>query len=219
MNLSGVSVTVPFKSEVVKYLDDMDESVRRTGAANTIVNNGGCLEGYNTDGIGFVRDLKEFLPIKGKTFAVLGAGGAARAVIFGILAEGGNIVVLNRTIRRGQELADEFGCSFRPLSEIRRLSADCLINTTSAGMAPNIETSPLEPADLKNFTHVADIIYNPMKTKLLRNAQEAGCRIRSGVGMFVFQGAEQIRLWTGMEPPLDSMKRAVLERLGKYERD
>jgi shikimate dehydrogenase len=219
MSLGGVSITIPFKSAVVRYLDDVEESVHRIGAANTIVNNQGRLKGYNTDWIGFVRDLKEFMPVKGKTFAVLGAGGAARAVIFGILAEGGNIVVLNRTIRKGQALADEFGCSFSPPSEIAKLSADCFINTTPVGMYPNIEDAPLEPMDLKKFAHVVDIVYNPVKTKLLKDAEAAGCRIRSGIGMFVYQAAEQIRLWTGMEPPLDSMKRVVLERLEKYERD
>jgi len=219
MNISGVSVSVPFKSEVLKYLDTMDESVRRIGAANTIVNNGGRLEGYNTDWIGFVRDLKEFMPVRAKTFAILGAGGAARAVIFSILADGGNIVVLNRTSKNGQELAREFGCPFCPLSDIGKLNADCLVNTTSVGMAPNIGVSPLEPRDLRNFPRVVDIIYNPMKTRLLKDAQKAECHIRSGMGMFIYQGAEQIRLWTGMEPPLSSMKRVVQERLKEYERD
>jgi shikimate dehydrogenase len=219
MSLRGVSVTIPFKSAVIRYLDDVEESVLRIGAANTIINEQGRLKGYNTDWIGFVRDLKEFMPVKGKTFAVLGAGGAARAVIFGILAEGGEIVVLNRTASKGQALADEFGCSFSPLSEIAKLSADCFINTTPVGMSPDIENAPLQPMDLKKFTHVVDIIYNPIQTKLLKDAEAAGCRIRSGIGMFVYQAAEQIRLWTGMEPPLDSMKGVVLERLGKYERD
>jgi shikimate dehydrogenase len=219
MNIGGVSVTIPFKSAVVKYLDEVDECVLRIGAVNTIVNIQGRLKGYNTDWSGFVRDLKEFVPVKGRTLAVLGAGGAARGVIFGILSEGGNIVVLNRTIRKGQELADEFGCSFSPLSKIAKLHADCLINTTPMGMFPNIDAAPLEPADLKRFNHVVDIVYNPLQTKLLKNAEAAGCRTRSGIGMFVHQAAEQIRLWTGMEPPIDSMKRVVLERLDGYERN
>ena len=175
--------------------------------------------GHNTDWIGFGRDLKEFLPIQGNTFGVLGAGGAARAVLFGILSEGGNPVVLNRTAAKGEALAKEFGCSFLPLSEIGALKADCIVNATSVGMAPQMATSPLEAKALGNFPHIVDIIYNPLETKLLKEARKAGCRTRSGLGMFVQQGAEQIRLWTGMEPPVESMKRAVREKLEEYEKN
>ena len=219
LGISGVSVTIPFKSEVRKHLDELDESSERIGAVNTIVNEGGRLRGYNTDWIGFVRDLKEFMPIQGKTFGVLGAGGAARAILFGILSEGGKPVVLNRTVSKGETLAKEFGCSFFPLSEIGDLKADCLVNTTSVGMAPQIAASPLEAKVFGNNPHIVDIIYNPLETKLLKEARKSGCRARSGLGMFVHQGAEQIRLWTGMEPPLESMKRVVRERLEEYERN
>ncbi len=219
MNLSGVSVTIPFKSKALRYLDEMDESVRRIGAVNTIVNKEGRLQGHNTDWIGFVRDLKEFMFIRGNTFGIIGAGGAARAVVFGILAEGGEAVVLNRTAEKGLALAKEFGCPFRPLSAIGGLKAECIVNTTSVGMAPGVGNSPLEAGALRNFPQVVDIIYNPLKTKLLEDAQKAGCRTRSGLGMFVHQGAEQIRLWTGMEPPLDFMRRVVQERLVKYDRN
>ena len=217
MNISGVSVTIPFKAEVLKYLDEVDESTRRVGAANTIVNQEGRLHGHNTDWIGFMRDLREFVPIRGNTFGILGSGGAARAVIFGIRAERGNAVILNRTVEKGRALAKEFGCPFLPLSAIGELKAECLVNTTPVGMAPNEEKSPLEAGDLENFSHVVDIIYNPLETALLREAQRAGCRTRSGLGMFVHQGAEQIRIWTGMEPPRDSMWRVVQERLEEDE--
>ena len=219
MGISGVSVTIPFKSEVLKHLDELEESSNRIGAVNTIVNKGGSLRGYNTDWIGFVRDLKEFMPIQGKTFGVLGAGGAARAILFAILSGGGKPVVLNRSVCKGETLAKEFGCSFLPFSEIGALKADCLVNTTSVGMAPQIAVSPLEAKVLGKIPHIIDIIYTPLETKLLKEARKAGCRTRSGLGMFVHQGAEQIRLWTGMEPPLGSMKRAVQERLKEYERN
>ena len=219
MGISGVSVTIPFKSEVLKHLDDREESSDRIGAVNTIVNEGGRLRGHNTDWIGFVRDLKDFTPIRGKTFGVLGAGGAARAVLFGILREGGKPVVLNRTARKGEALAKEFGCSFLPLSEIGALKAECLVNTTSVGMAPQSAASPLEAKVLGKFPQIVDVIYNPLETTLLKEARKAGCRTRAGLGMFVHQGAEQIRLWTGMEPPFESMKRAVRKRLEEYERN
>jgi len=217
MGIRGVSVTLPFKSEVLRHLDEVEESAGRIGAVNTIVNDGGRLCGYNTDWSGFVRDLKEFMPIQGKTFGVLGAGGAARAVLFGILAEGGKPVVLNRSVRKGEILAEEIGCSFLPLSEAGALDADCIINTTPVGLAPQVGNSPLEGGIPEKASRVVDIVYNPLETKLLRDARKAGCETRSGLGMFVHQGAEQIRLWTGEEPPVESMKRTVREMLKQNE--
>jgi len=219
MGIRGVSVTLPFKSEVLRHLDEVEESALRIGAVNTIVNEEGRLQGYNTDWVAFVRDLKEFMPVRGKTFGILGAGGAARAVLFGILSQGGKAVVLNRTEEKGETLAKEFGCPFLPLSETGALEADCMVNTTSVGLAPQVENSPLEGRIFGKVSRVVDIIYNPLETKLLKDARKAGCRTRSGLGMFVHQGAEQIRLWTGAEPPVESMKRAVREMLAKNEKN
>jgi shikimate dehydrogenase len=219
MNISGVSVTLPFKSEMLRHVDELDESSSRIGAVNTVVNQEGRLRGYNTDWIGFVKDLEEFIPIRGKTFGILGAGGAARAIIFGIMSAGGNPVVLNRTGEKGRSLAKEFVCPFLPWQEIGDLKAECLVNTTPVGMAPHKEVSLLDPRLLGKFSNVLDIIYNPLETKLLKDARSAGCRTKSGLGMFVHQGAEQIRLWTGIEPPLASMRRVVRDRLEEYERN
>jgi shikimate dehydrogenase len=218
LNIRGVSITIPFKTTVMSYLDEVDESSLRIGAVNTILNdNNRRLKGYNTDWIGLIRDLEESLEIGGKTFAILGAGGAARAAVFGLLKEGGVPIILNRTVTKGEEMAREFGCPFYPLSEIENIEADCLINTTPVGMAPDSKKSPLGRESLVNFRCVMDIIYNPLRTKLLRDAQEAGCIVLSGVGMFVHQGAEQIKIWTGMEPPRAFMRGIVLEKL--KERD
>lgn len=218
MDIRGVSITIPFKTAVMSYLDEVDESSLRIGAVNTLLNDDkGRLKGYNTDWIGLIRDLKESLEIGGKTFAILGAGGAARAAVFGILKEGGIPVIVNRTIEKGQEMAHEFGCPFYPFSEIEKIEADCLINTTPVGMAPDREKSPVGRGSLVNFRWVMDIIYNPLKTRLLKDAVEAGCNALSGVGMFVHQGAEQIRIWMGVEPPRAFMKGIVLEKL--KERD
>lgn len=218
LNIRGVSVTIPFKTAVMPYLDAVDESAIRIGAVNTILNdNNGSLKGYNTDWLGLIRDLEQSLEIRGKTFAILGAGGAARAAVFGLLKEGGIPIIVNRTIEKGQKMAREFGCQFYALSEIAKIEADCLINTTPVGMAPDREKSPLRREILVNFRWVMDIIYNPLETKLLRDAKESGCSVLTGVGMFVHQGAEQIRIWTGMEPPRRFMKGIVLERL--KERD
>ena len=218
--MQGASVTIPFKTVVIPYLDEVEQHAQHIGAVNTIGHddNGG-LTGYNTDWIGLVRDLEESLEIRNKTFAILGAGGAARATVFGIQQRGGTPLVINRTPARGEALAREFGCQCYPLSEIGGIKGDCLINTTPVGMSPDKEKSPVEKKVLSNFKWVMDCIYNPLKTRLLQDAEEAGCTVFTGVGMFVHQGAEQIKLWTGMEPPREFMKQIVLEKLSEDERN
>ncbi|OGP85776.1 MAG: shikimate dehydrogenase [Deltaproteobacteria bacterium RBG_16_54_11] len=212
--LRGVSVTIPFKTAVMPYLDEVDASSRKIGAVNTILHDdNGRLKGYNTDWIGIVRELEESLEIKKKTFAILGAGGTARAAVFGILQRGGISLIINRTLARGAEVAHAFGLPFYPLSEIKGISADCLINTTPVGMAPDREISPLPREILGKFKWVMDCIYNPLKTRLLKEAEEAGCTAINGLGMFVHQGAEQIRIWTGKEPPIELMRKVVLDKL------
>ena len=213
MGLRGASVTLPFKETIMPFLDEVDHIAREIGAVNTIAQRDGRLSGYNTDGPGLVRDLEEWIGIRGKTFVVLGAGGAARAALFSLLQAGGTPVAVNRTPERAEALAGRFGCRWVPIAEIDRLQADCLINTTPVGMFPERDRTPLPKRALAHFSHVMDMIYNPVKTRLLREAESAGCAVRSGVGMFVHQGAEQFRLWTGMEPPRERMRQAVLERL------
>jgi shikimate dehydrogenase len=212
--MQGASITIPFKTAVIPYLDELESSAERIGAVNTIGHNdNGGLAGYNTDWIGLVRDLEESLEIRNKTFAILGAGGTARAAVFGIQQRGGTSLIINRTPTRGEEMAQEFGCQFYPLPEIGNIRADCLINTIPLGMAPHKGKSPVEKKILINFRWVMDCIYNPLKTQLLQDAEEAGCTVFTGVGMFVHQGAEQIKIWTGMDPPREFMKRIVLEKL------
>jgi shikimate dehydrogenase len=215
LDIRGVSVTLPFKTEVIDYLDEVEESARRIGAVNTIWNHQGKLKGYNTDWLGFVLSLKEVMEIKGKKFAVLGAGGAGRGIIYGLIREGGHPVLLNRTASKGKVLAAEFGLPFLALSDADKLKADCLINTTSVGMSPEIDQSPFPSKGLNRFRWVMDIIYNPLETKLLKEARESACETISGVGMFIHQGAEQLKIWTGQEPPRSYMKEVVLARLRK----
>ncbi len=218
--LRGVSVTIPFKTAVIPYLDEMQDDARTIGAVNTILHDDkGRLRGYNTDWMGVVLGLEETLEIHGKTFAILGAGGAARAAAYGILHRGGSPVIVNRTTARGEEMAQEFGCPFYHFSEIGAIRADCLINTTPVGMAPEVGTSPIAKGVLANFQWVMDCIYNPLKTQLLQDAEGAGCIPINGVGMFVHQGAEQIKIWTGKEPPREFMRQVVLEKLGAQDGD
>ncbi|MBN1254932.1 MAG: shikimate dehydrogenase [Deltaproteobacteria bacterium] len=219
-SIQGASVTIPFKTAVIPYLDEIEDDARAIGAVNTILHDDtGKLRGYNTDWIGIVLSLEESLEIQNKTFAILGAGGAARAAAFGILKKGGIPLILNRSTTRGEELAQEFGCPFYPLSEIGAIRADCLINTTPVGMAQEKRASPIAKEALINFRWVMDCIYNPLKTQLLLDAEGAGCTPIDGVGMFVHQGAEQIKIWMGKEPPREFMRQVVLEELGAQDGD
>ena len=213
MNVRGASVTIPFKVEVMEYLDDIDDDALAIGAVNTIVNDGERLKGYNTDWLGLILTLKKSMTFRNKTFAIIGAGGTARAAAYGIIKEGGFPIIVNRTPEKGKILAQEFKCPFYSLSEASKIKADCMINTTSVGMYPLNDKSPMKAAALSGFKYVMDVIYNPLKTKLLTDAEKQGCKIFSGLDMFVNQGAEQIRIWTGKEPPIALMKKVILKRL------
>ena len=137
MNIRGASVTIPFKVAVMEYLDDIDDDALEIGAVNTIINNNGRLTGYNTDWLGLILTLKKAMTIKNKTFVIIGAGGTARAAAYGIMKEGGFPVIANRTPEKGKILSGKLKCPFYPLSEIGRIKADCLINTTPVGMYPH----------------------------------------------------------------------------------
>lgn len=217
MNIRGASVTIPFKVTVMEYLDDIDDDALAIGAVNTIVNNNGRLIGFNTDWLGLMLTLKKAMTIKNKAFAIIGAGGTARAAAYGIIKEGGFPVIVNRTLEKGKILAKEFKCTFYSLSGVGKIKADCLINTTSVGMSPHMDKSPVKAVELAGYKYVMDVIYNPLKTKLLADAEKQGCHIFSGLDMFVNQGAQQLKLWTGVEPPRALMKKVILERLNKSE--
>ncbi len=217
MDISGASVTIPYKVSVMEYLDEIHEDAQKIGAVNTIVNNNGRLTGYNTDWFGLMLAIRQLMSVKGQTFVILGAGGTARAAVYGIIKEGGLPIIVNRTIKKGKVLADEFNCPCYSLADLGKIKADCLINTTPVGMYPHTDQTPVEAKMLTGYKYVIDVIYNPLKTRLLCDAEGQGCRIISGLDMFVHQGAEQLKLWTGIEPSRALMKKVVIERLGKIE--
>ena len=213
MGIEGASVTIPLKTAIMACLDEIDEHSRAIGAVNTLWAREGRISGGNTDWVGFTRSLKDHFDLRGKTFAVLGSGGAARAAVFGIRREGGNPIVLYRNPETGNALARDFHCPSRPLSDLKKVEAHCLINATPVGMAPNAARIPVPPKTLSRFKWVMDLVYNPLRTSLLREAEAAGCGVISGLPMLVHQGAEQIRIWTGKEPPVDLMGRVAEEEL------
>ena len=213
LDVGGASVTIPHKVEIMRHLDRVDEDARRIGAVNTVVNRNGRLTGYNSDWRGAVRALLEKSPIAGKTVVVIGAGGAARAVAYGIVHEGGRLLVVNRTAEKAEKLADDFGGKGLPLSAVESRDWDILVNTTPVGMTPVDDLSPVPVECLKPGRVVMDIVYNPLMTRLLRDAAGRGCETVDGLAMFVFQGAYQFEAWTGRKAPVETMRQAVLTAL------
>jgi shikimate dehydrogenase len=209
LGLRGVSITLPHKQSVMACLDYIDPEARRIQAVNTIVNDGGTLKGFNTDFSGAIRALEEKTALAGKQVGVVGAGGAARAVVFGVAARGASPVVFNRSREAGEALAADAGVEFRPLSEFGGRPVDIVINTTPVGMSPEADRSPVPAASLEPGMTVMDVVYNPLKTRLLRDAEAAGCATVDGLSMFVYQGARQFELWTGFTAPVDIMRVAV----------
>ncbi|WP_372632380.1 shikimate dehydrogenase [Cohnella sp.] len=219
LGFRGLNVTIPHKVEVMKYLDEISEGARAAGAVNTIVNENGRLIGYNTDGIGYVRSLKEEAEpdLSGKTIVVLGAGGAARGILWALAQEGpAAVFVANRTEARAAELAASFpaelGISAVPWNGLRSVAAeaDVVINTTSVGMSPNVDALPMDPYWMRPGAVASDLIYNPLKTAFLSGAEERGCRIHGGLGMFIYQGAYAFEYWTGQPAPVAPMREVVL---------
>ncbi len=213
LNIKGVSVTIPHKVAIMAFLDEVDEMAEKIGAVNTVVNRDGVLTGYNSDWLGAVKALSEKSDIRGKNIAVIGAGGAARAIGFGIISEGGKVVIVNRSADKGEKLAGDIGAEFLLLSEFKGKQYDILINTTPLGMTPNIGTTPVPKNCLAENTVVMDIVYNPLKTRLLKEAEEAGCTVIDGLSMFVRQGVFQFELWTEKKAPVEVMRGAVLNAL------
>lgn len=224
MGIRGVNVTIPHKVDIMPLLDEIDESAQAIGAVNTIVNNDGRLIGYNTDGIGYVRSLKEETAPKlaDSKILIVGAGGATRGILYALAREGvARVTISNRTVERAQELAVDFRSYVADITAISNdglqaacAEADIVINTTSLGMYPNVEASPLDAFWLKPGTIASDLIYNPMTTRFLEQAEQRGCRIHGGLGMFIYQGAYAFEYWTGAEAPVEAMRETVLEALG-----
>ncbi len=213
LGIKGASVTHPFKTQALDLADEIDDISEKIGAVNTLVFEKHGIRGTNTDWVGAVASIEALLPIKGHRFVVLGAGGAARAVVFGIVSKGGNCIVANRSEDKGRALAQAFDCDFVPLPEIDQVQADCLVNTTPVGMYPKTDEMPVPDQALGAYKAVADVIYNPLETMLLKQAKAAGCMVASGFEMFVYQGIEQFTIWTGAQAPVREMREVVYERL------
>ncbi len=208
-NLRGLSVTIPHKLAVLPFLDEIDATAQAIGAVNTIVVEGERLLGYNTDVHGAMQPLLEKLDVRGARVAVLGAGGSARAVCYGLQQHGADVTIYAREVHKAQPLANEFNATAAALASFHG-QADIVINCTPLGMKGHSEGhSPLTTESLRGVRLVYDLVYNPEQTALLQAAQAAGCDTLSGLAMLVAQAAEQFRLWTNQAAPLEVMWQAA----------
>ncbi|TGC09796.1 shikimate dehydrogenase [Methanolobus halotolerans] len=219
MGFGGVNLTVPLKQEALKIVD-ADPLAKSIGAVNTIDFKDG-MKGYNTDGFGAKRTLEEkSVEIKGSNLLIVGAGGASRAIAFQLAKDGANITIANRTEQKAIDLASDIsfiatsarGCGLENIKELI-MESDILINCTTMGMHPNTEGTIATSEEMHPELTVLDIVYNPLETRLLKEAKKAGAKAITGEMMLIYQGAEAFRIWTGVEPPVSTMKKAVLEEL------
>jgi len=228
LNMRGVNVTLPHKVAIIPFLDKLDPLAKKIGAVNTIVNDDGVLTGYNTDATGFLQALldKGVKP-EGKKVVILGAGGASRAISFILAERGTHLVILNRLLEFdwAEELAQrisQISKKVRALElneknlEMMLEGADILINATSVGMHPDVNKTPVPARLLKPGLIVFDIVYSPIKTRLLKEAEAAGAQTIGGLDMLIWQGAIAFEKWTGQKAPLDLMKKEAIKALG-YE--
>jgi 3-dehydroquinate dehydratase/shikimate dehydrogenase len=213
--LSGIAVTMPLKQEVLPHLAQMDPLVERIGACNTLrVTSDGKLYGYNTDVAGVVRPLERRIKLKGARAAVMGAGGAARAAVFGLVDEGAEVFIINRTHENAVALAKAAKAKALKQEHLRKQHFDVLINTTPCGMAGSRQALPIAEDQL-NAGLVFDMVYNPLETPLLKLARARGIPVINGLEMFVQQGARQFEIWTGRKAPGEEMLRVVRNALRK----
>lgn len=229
LGFAGCNVTVPHKQAVIPYMSSLSEEAEALGAANTLVRDGDGWRGENTDVRGFLDDLAAHgVEVAGRLCLVLGAGGSARAVVWGLLKAGARVALFNRSRERAAALVGDFRArlsggdlSAHPLDELGRFAGSCrevglIVNATSVGMWPHPDASPWpEGAPIPPGAAVYDLVYRPARTRLLEQAEQAGARAIGGVGMLVRQGAASLALWTGHAPPVDVM----MDQIGRLNHE
>lgn len=224
LGIAGANVTMPHKTAIINYLDELDEEAKFVGAVNTVLNMDGKLVGFNTDGVGALRALRESgLELKGKKILLIGAGGAGKAIAFQLAQEAEELRILNRDWKKAEQLADKLEerfCKKILSSSLSRTilkewirDVDVLINATSIGMHPNEDQTPVERELLRPELTVMDIVYNPVETRLLREAKSAGAKVVYGTEMLIFQGAASFEIWWKQPAPVSVMREAVMKKL------
>ena len=230
LNFRGFNVTMPHKVTIIPMLDALDPLAEKIGAVNTVVNDSGVLTGFNTDGLGVLKALREKgIEPEGKKVVVIGAGGASRSISYVLAQRGAKLTILNRKLeldwaeKIAASIKKDLGAGVKVMElgykqlETALTGADILVQATGVGMSPDVENS-LVPAELlKSGLTVFDVIYSPLKTKLLREAEVAGCRTISGVDMLVWQGVLCFEKWTGHAAPFETMRREAIKMLERHE--
>lgn len=218
LNFRGASVLMPHKERILELLDLVDETAKRIGSVNTVVNSEGKLKGFNTDWLGVVGALERHGSLRGKRVALLGAGGTGRAACFGLNERGAEVTIFNRTLERAEALAAEFGGKAGQLDDQLQLQEfDIVLNTTSLGMSKkvgegrvgDIARSPVGPGAFRVGQLVCDVVYTPLKTQFLADAEAAGAEIIFGTEVLLQQGVAQFELFTGQTAPVTEMREAL----------
>lgn len=225
LDVRGLSVTIPHKEAVVNRLTKVDSAVNGIGAANTVIFQDDQRLGYNTDcnaamdSLGAVYgDLQSEKPLAHKTALVLGAGGVSRAIAFGLKLWGADVAIASRTFDRADKLAHQLECRAIAWEDRHGVKPNVLVNGTPVGMHPNVDETPFERRHLKPSIVVFDTVYNPEQTLLIKEAKKQGCRVVTGVDMFVRQAAMQFKLFTGQDAPIDMMRQTLKKATGPYGR-
>ena len=223
IHIAGFNVTVPHKTEVLKFLDELDATATHAAAVNTVNNVQGTFRGYNTDIFGFIEPLhKRHIDFSGMTVLVLGAGGAARAVVTALALENGitKVLIANRGINRAADLAKmgkalRLDCEIMPIEDVQKVSPSCdlIVNATTLGM--NNEPSLIDSRHISKGSIVYDIVYRPAVTDLIENAKYAQASVVYGYEMLIEQGAKSFEIWTGLPAPKDAMKKNLLGIFGE----
>ncbi|MFY9555211.1 MAG: shikimate dehydrogenase [Blastocatellia bacterium] len=215
-SLRGLSVTIPHKSAVIPFLDEIDSTSRKIGAVNTVVVRDGKLAGYNTDVQGAMEPLLKATKLEGAACGVIGAGGAARAVIYGLLEHGARVSVYARDPEKARPVCDLLGVAVSPIEGLTSSDARIVINTTPIGMRGHSEgSSPVPRAALRNRALAYDLVYNPVETQFLKDAATEGCKTINGLEMLVAQAALQFELWTNKKPPIEAMRQAAMAKIAR----
>ncbi len=228
LGIFGLNVTMPHKIDVIQYLDELDETAKSIGSVNTILNKKGKLVGFTTDGKGALGALKySGVDPSEKKVMVLGAGGASRSVSFALAKEVKELVILNRTLGKAEELVKELRTTQAVSSSVKAgelnhrnaqqelRDADILINATSIGMRPREGLTPVDPSLLRSDLAVFDLVYDPLETRLLAEAKKKGATTIDGLTMLVFQGAVSFETWTGVKAPVEVMMEAAAEEISQ----
>jgi 3-dehydroquinate dehydratase/shikimate dehydrogenase len=212
LRVRGLSVTLPFKETIVPHLDRLGPGARRLGAVNTVVKVWNRLEGHNTDAAASLLPLRGWLKLRGARVGVLGAGGAARALVASLAQRGARVTVFSRAPERGRALAEEWGVRALPWGRARGFRCDLLVNATPVGMSPRVRALPI-PIAAVGARRVYDLVYTPEETAFVRRARSRGLEAKGGLGMFLAQGTAQFRLFTGRRAPVAVMRRALREAI------